>query len=44
MLAIFIGGGLFGIFGMLVGVPIFKLLSIIIEQFIDSKDDMKILE
>lgn len=41
MLAIFIGGGLFGILGMLVGVPIFKLLSIIIDQFVGSKGDLE---
>lgn len=38
MLAIFLGGGFFGIFGMLIGVPVFKLISIAINRLIEEKN------
>lgn len=37
MFAIFLGGGFFGIFGMLIGVPVFKLFSIAISRMIEEK-------
>ncbi|MDO4793816.1 MAG: AI-2E family transporter [Filifactor alocis] len=38
MLAIFVGGGFFGMFGMLVGVPVFKLISIALAKLVEDKD------
>lgn len=38
MLAIFLGGGFFGMFGMLIGVPVFKLISIAINRLIEEKN------
>lgn len=38
MLAIFVGGGFFGIFGMLIGVPVFKLISIALSKLLEEKD------
>ncbi len=37
VLAIFIGGGFFGMFGMLVGVPLFKMFSIVLDRLMGEK-------
>ncbi len=37
ILAIFIGGGYFGMFGMLIGVPVFKILSMMLDEYIEFK-------
>lgn len=37
MFAILLGGGMFGFFGMLLGVPIFAVIYYIMEQFIEEK-------
>ena len=35
--AIIIGGGLFGVYGMLLGVPFFAIFAIIIDERIDKR-------
>lgn len=37
LLSITIGGGFFGITGMLVAVPIFKVISVVLDQYLDKK-------
>lgn len=37
LLAITIGGGFFGIMGMLVAVPIYKIISVVVEGYVDKK-------
>lgn len=40
LLSITIGGGFFGIIGMLVAVPIFKVISVVLEGYLDKKIDL----
>lgn len=43
MFAIFIGGGLFGFIGMLIGVPVFAVIYMLIKQFVKSRLQKKSL-
>ncbi len=37
MFAIVVGGGLFGLLGMFLGVPVFSVIYILVKKFVDSK-------
>ena len=39
--AVLIGGGLFGVFGMILGVPVFALIYTLLKEFINRKADEK---
>ena len=39
--AVLVGGGLFGVFGMILGVPVFALIYTLLKEFINRKADEK---
>lgn len=44
LLAITVGGGYFGIVGMLVAVPIYKVISVVFERYIDKRIEKRNLD